>query len=155
MWKRLMLVAAVALAVTVTSAAASGRETAKINDLGLGCLYFGGGNATVVAGGKIPDGATSLLSITGTKLTCFRSLAENLGDRVMRTLGRARPSVTAYRTLDGLDEEVGQIEARAGTRPAHAREFEHTPDQLFRRGALGRDFVRERPKNFADAVSLG
>jgi glycerol-3-phosphate dehydrogenase len=53
------------------------------------------------------------LSITGTKLTCFRSLAENLGDRVMRTLGRARPSVTAYRTLDGLDEEVGQVEARA------------------------------------------
>src|SRR5438132_1705704 len=39
--------------------------TAKINDLGLGCLYFGGGMATVVAGGKIPDGATSLLHITG------------------------------------------------------------------------------------------
>ena len=53
------------------------------------------------------------LSITGTKLTCFRSLAEDLGDRVMRTLGRARPSVTAHRTLDGLDEEVGQVEARA------------------------------------------
>ena len=31
------------------------------------------------------------LSITGTKLTCFRSLAEELGDRVMRALGRAGP----------------------------------------------------------------
>ena len=39
--------------------------TTKINDLGLGCLYFGGGTATVVAGGKIPDGATSFLDITG------------------------------------------------------------------------------------------
>ena len=28
------------------------------------------------------------LSITGTKLTCFRSLAEEVGDRVIRTLGR-------------------------------------------------------------------
>ena len=39
--------------------------TAKINDLGRGCLYFGGGNATVVAGGKIPDAATSFLTIAG------------------------------------------------------------------------------------------
>jgi hypothetical protein len=39
--------------------------TAKIVDLGLGCLYFGGGSATVVAGGKIPDAATSLLDISG------------------------------------------------------------------------------------------
>src|SRR4029077_4508822 len=36
-----------------------------IADLGLGCLYFGGGNATVVAGGKIPDAATSFLNISG------------------------------------------------------------------------------------------
>ena len=53
------------------------------------------------------------LSITGTKLTCFRSLAEQLGDRVSRALGRPRRSLTAERTLDGLDEEVGQVEARA------------------------------------------
>jgi hypothetical protein len=33
--------------------------------LGRGCLYFGGGKATIVAGGKIPDGATSTFSITG------------------------------------------------------------------------------------------
>jgi len=37
----------------------------KIVDLGLGCLYFGGGAATVVAGGKIPDSATSFLAISG------------------------------------------------------------------------------------------
>ena len=32
------------------------------------------------------------LSVTGTKLTCFRSLAEEVGDRVMRALGRRAPS---------------------------------------------------------------
>jgi len=53
------------------------------------------------------------LSVTGTKLTCFRSLAEQVGDRVMRALGRRAPSRTAGLTLDGLDEEVGKLEARA------------------------------------------
>jgi glycerol-3-phosphate dehydrogenase len=53
------------------------------------------------------------LSVTGTKLTCFRSLAEQVGDRVMRALGRRVPSRTAGLTLDGLDEEVGKLEARA------------------------------------------
>ena len=58
-----------------------------------------------------PEGR--FLSITGTKLTCFRSLAEQVGDRVMGALGRSMPSRTAQVTLDGLDEEVGQLEARA------------------------------------------
>jgi glycerol-3-phosphate dehydrogenase len=53
------------------------------------------------------------LSITGTKLTCFRSLAAELGDRIARGLGRARPSRTEGLTLDGLDEEVSRLEARA------------------------------------------
>ena len=53
------------------------------------------------------------LSITGTKLTCFRSLAEQLGDQVTRTLGRPRPGRTAALTLDGADDEVGRVEARA------------------------------------------
>src|SRR5262249_20020167 len=39
--------------------------TTKIVDLGTGCLYFGGGNATIVAGGAIPDGETSILGVTG------------------------------------------------------------------------------------------
>ena len=53
------------------------------------------------------------LSITGTKLTCFRSLAARLGDDVMRTLGHRAPSRTADLTLDGADEEVGRTEAHA------------------------------------------
>jgi len=51
------------------------------------------------------------LSITGTKLTCFRSLAEEVGDRVVRTLGRGAASPTARRSLDGADEEVSTVEA--------------------------------------------
>jgi glycerol-3-phosphate dehydrogenase len=58
-----------------------------------------------------PEGR--FLSITGTKLTCFRSLAEQVGDHVMRALGRGARSRTAMLTLDGLDEEAGKVEARA------------------------------------------
>jgi len=58
-----------------------------------------------------PEGR--FLSITGTKLTCFRSLAEEVGDRVMSALGRRVPSRTAGLTLDGLDDEAGKLEARA------------------------------------------
>jgi glycerol-3-phosphate dehydrogenase len=58
-----------------------------------------------------PDGR--FLSITGTKLTCFRSLAEDVGDRVMRALGRTEASRTARAMLDGTDEEAGRIEVRA------------------------------------------
>src|SRR5262249_21842108 len=42
------------------------------------------------------------LSVTGTKLTCFRSLAQEVGDRVMHALGRRAPSLTAGRALDGM-----------------------------------------------------
>ena len=52
------------------------------------------------------------LSITGTKLTCFRSLAEELGDRISRTLGRGGPCRTAQLTLDGVDAAAGRVEAR-------------------------------------------
>ena len=58
-----------------------------------------------------PEGR--FLSITGTKLTCFRSLAEQVGDHVMRALGRGERSRTALLTLDGLDEEAGKINGRA------------------------------------------
>ena len=58
-----------------------------------------------------PEGR--FMSVTGTKLTCFRSLAEEVGDLVTARLGRSTPSLTATRTLDGLDEEVGKVEARA------------------------------------------
>jgi glycerol-3-phosphate dehydrogenase len=58
-----------------------------------------------------PEGR--FMSVTGTKLTCFRSLAEEVGDLVLARLGRSRPSLSASRTLDGLDEELGRVEARA------------------------------------------
>jgi len=53
------------------------------------------------------------LSVTGTKLTCFRSLAQRVGDLVAARLGRGTASRSQRVTLDGLDEEVGQVEARA------------------------------------------
>jgi glycerol-3-phosphate dehydrogenase len=59
----------------------------------------------------VEEAGGRFLSITGTKLTCFRSLAEQLGDRVVRALGRPAPSRTARLTLDGADEEAGRVEA--------------------------------------------
>jgi glycerol-3-phosphate dehydrogenase len=53
------------------------------------------------------------LSITGAKLTCFRSLAAELGDQVMRTLGRSATGRTERVALDGTDEEASRVEARA------------------------------------------
>jgi glycerol-3-phosphate dehydrogenase len=62
----------------------------------------------------IPEGPGGrFLSVTGTKLTCFRSLAEEVGDRVMHALGRPVPSRSARLTLDGMDEDLGKVEARA------------------------------------------
>jgi glycerol-3-phosphate dehydrogenase len=52
------------------------------------------------------------LSITGTKLTCYRSLAEEVGNRVTDRLGRRRRARTGRLTLDGLDEDVTTVEAR-------------------------------------------
>ncbi len=57
--------------------------------------------------------AGRFLSITGTKLTCFRSLAEHVGTEVARRLGRGGPSDTARIALDGEDEEAGTLEVRA------------------------------------------
>jgi len=57
-----------------------------------------------------PEGR--FMSVTGTKLTCFRSLAEEVGDLVMARLGRSQPSRAAALTLDGLDEDAAKIEAR-------------------------------------------
>jgi glycerol-3-phosphate dehydrogenase len=52
------------------------------------------------------------LSVTGTKLTCFRSLAEHVGATIVRLLGRGAPSDTARIALDGEDEEAGALEVR-------------------------------------------
>ncbi len=59
----------------------------------------------------VEEAAGRFLSITGTKLTCFRSLAEELGDRVSGLLGRSMPARTARLTLDGADEDLGRVEA--------------------------------------------
>ncbi|MBI4609697.1 MAG: glycerol-3-phosphate dehydrogenase/oxidase [Candidatus Rokubacteria bacterium] len=59
-----------------------------------------------------PEAGGRFLSITGTKLTCFRSLAEEVGDWVLAALGRRAPSATARRTLDGTDEPP-RLEVRA------------------------------------------
>jgi glycerol-3-phosphate dehydrogenase len=52
------------------------------------------------------------LSVTGTKLTCFRSLAEQVGAAVARRLGRGGPSDTGRIALDGEDEEARALEVR-------------------------------------------
>jgi hypothetical protein len=43
--------------------------TTKIADLGLGCLYIGGGGATTVPPGATPNGATNIFNISGNTLT--------------------------------------------------------------------------------------
>lgn len=60
----------------------------------------------------IPEGeAGTFLSITGTKLTCYRSLAEEAGDHVGRLLGRPVPCRTHGLALDGSDGD-GTVEVR-------------------------------------------
>ena len=51
--------------------------SSKISDLGLGCLYFGGGSATIVPPGRIPDGATSTLSVSGSALSASAGTGPN------------------------------------------------------------------------------
>ncbi|MBI4734859.1 MAG: glycerol-3-phosphate dehydrogenase/oxidase [candidate division NC10 bacterium] len=60
----------------------------------------------------IPEGETgTFLSITGTKLTCYRSLAEEAVDRVGRVLGRPVSCRTHRLALDGSDGD-GTVEVR-------------------------------------------
>jgi glycerol-3-phosphate dehydrogenase len=77
--------------------------------------YEGGRRASDVSRAHriVAEAGGRFLSITGTKLTCFRSLAEELGDAVVRTLGRRAPSRTATRMLEGTDAELEPVEARA------------------------------------------
>jgi glycerol-3-phosphate dehydrogenase len=60
----------------------------------------------------IPEGeAGTFLSITGTKLTCYRSLAEEAVNRIGRLLGRPMPCRTHALALDGSDGD-GTVEVR-------------------------------------------
>ena len=79
-------------------------------------IYFHGVNGTLYADYDthkvVPEERGRFLSVTGAKLTCFRSLAAKAGDAAMRGLGRRTPSRTHLVTLDGADDEAGRVEAR-------------------------------------------
>jgi glycerol-3-phosphate dehydrogenase len=80
----------------------------------------------------IPEGpGGTFLSITGTKLTCYRSLAEEAVDAAGRLLGRPAPCRTARLALDGSDGE-DTIEVRL---------WADVPDLAFRSG-LDRDQIQ-------------
>jgi glycerol-3-phosphate dehydrogenase len=79
----------------------------------------------------VPEGDEgSFLSITGTKLTCFRSLAEEAVDQVGRLLGRLAPCRTHRLALDGSDgEETIEVRLWADV-PDLARRSGLTPAQI-------------------------
>jgi glycerol-3-phosphate dehydrogenase len=85
----------------------------------------------------IPEGeAGTFLSITGTKLTCYRSLAEEAVDRIGRLLGRPVPCRTHALALDGSDgdgtvevrlwADVGALSRRNGLEPAQIQNLVET-----------------------------
>jgi glycerol-3-phosphate dehydrogenase len=85
----------------------------------------------------VPEGDEgSFLSITGTKLTCFRSLAEEAVDQVGRLLGRPAPCRTHRLALDGSDGEetievrlwadVPDLARRSGLEPAQIQNLLNT-----------------------------
>jgi glycerol-3-phosphate dehydrogenase len=76
----------------------------------------------------VPEGeGGTFLTITGTKLTCARSLAEEAVDQVGRLLGRPAPCRTHRLALDGTDGEdalevrlwadMGDLARRSGLEP--------------------------------------
>lgn len=60
----------------------------------------------------VSEAGGRFLSITGTKLTCYRSLAAEVGDRIVRLFRRRAPGRSERLMLDGTDGEVGRVEAR-------------------------------------------
>ncbi|HSB73223.1 MAG TPA: glycerol-3-phosphate dehydrogenase [Candidatus Methylomirabilis sp.] len=85
----------------------------------------------------VPEGdPRSFLSITGTKLTCYRSLAEEAVDLVGRLLDRPAPCRTHRLTLDGSDGEdtlevrmwadAGDLARRTGLEPAQIQNLVDT-----------------------------
>ncbi|HEX7125552.1 MAG TPA: glycerol-3-phosphate dehydrogenase C-terminal domain-containing protein, partial [Thermodesulfobacteriota bacterium] len=96
----------------------------------------------------------SLLSITGTKLTTYRSLAEEATDRVARSLGRPSRSRTARVALDGADTDGDRVEARvwldASAESARTglstRTLERLVETYGRRAGRVLDLVRADPR---------
>jgi len=80
--------------------------------------------------------AGSFLSITGTKLTCFRSLAEEAVDQVGRLLNRVAPCRTHRLALDGSDgdetievrlwADIPDLGHRSGLQPAQVQNLLNT-----------------------------
>jgi glycerol-3-phosphate dehydrogenase len=80
--------------------------------------------------------AGSFLSITGTKLTCFRSLAEEAVDQVGRLLNRVEPCRTHRLALDGSDgdetievrlwADIPDLGHRSGLQPAQVQNLLNT-----------------------------
>ena len=80
--------------------------------------------------------AGSFLSITGTKLTCFRSLAEEAVDQVGRLLNRVEPCRTHRLALDGSDgdetievrlwADIPDLGHRSGLEPAQVQNLLNT-----------------------------
>jgi glycerol-3-phosphate dehydrogenase len=64
----------------------------------------------------VPEEGGRFLSVTGTKLTCYRSLAARLAEDVLRSLGRRAPGRTDRLLLDGTDESAGDDDARVEAR---------------------------------------
>jgi glycerol-3-phosphate dehydrogenase len=60
----------------------------------------------------VSEAGGRFLSVTGTKLTCYRSLAADAAERVMTALGRRVPGRSERVMLDGTDEDAGRVEAR-------------------------------------------
>ena len=85
------------------------------------------------------------LTITGTKLTCFRSLAETAADLVMVRLGLRARSRTAGLTLDGADERVRpSVEVRAWMDVSEEMTATGLPRETLERlvETYGRNYVR-------------
>ncbi len=102
----------------------------------------------------VPEGeAGTFLSITGTKLTCYRSLAEEAVDRVGRLLGRPVPCRTHGLALDGSDgdgtlearlwAEVGDLARRTGLDP---EQIQNLLDTYGRRYAAVLEFAGRAPE---------
>jgi len=97
-------------------------------------LAFGEGKSASAVSREhqvIPEGVDgTFLSITGTKLTCYRSLAEVAVDRAGRLLGRPVPCRTHGLALDGSDGD-GTVEAHLWADVADlSRRTGLDPDQI-------------------------
>ncbi len=94
----------------------------SLSTLGLGCLYFGGGNGTIVAGGAIPDGSTSILDLSPPTNGCASAKIKAAGANAACALklesGEAKKGVEEDETkLGGCGAKMGASFTKAETKP--------------------------------------